>query len=52
MKSQTYDEWLKEEKKKKKKKDEYDPSLQEVREALNSQKKGYKFKSKSKIQNL
>ena len=51
MKSQTYDEWLKEEKKKKK--DEYDPSLQEVEDALNRQRKGrHKFKSKSKIQNL
>tara|TARA_R100000458_G_scaffold35510_1_gene32897 strand:- start:459 stop:608 length:150 start_codon:yes stop_codon:yes gene_type:complete len=49
MNSQTYDEWLEEEKKKK---DEYDPSLEEVEAALNRQRKRYKFKSKSKVQNL
>ena len=49
MNSQTYDEWLEEEKKKK---DEYDPSLEEVEAALNRQRKRYKFKSRSKTQNL
>ena len=51
MKSQTYDQWLKEQKKKKKKKDE-EPSLQEVLENIQKKKSGYKFKSKSKIQRL
>ena len=46
-----YDDWLKRQSTKKKK-DEYDPSLQEVEDALKSRRKGYKFKSRSKTQNL